>query len=103
MLNSSRRSGFSRETIVSEIIGIIETMFPDLALGFGGGIEPESRFIADLGFESINLVQFAEAIENHFKITNLPFQELFLQEDAFIEDLNILDAVEFLHTHLNNQ
>ena len=103
MLNSPPRSRFSRETILKEVINIIEAQFPELEMGFSGGIRPKSRLITDLGFESINLVQFAGAVEKHFKIKNLPFWELFMGAGVFIEELKIVDAVEFLHTHLNNQ
>jgi acyl carrier protein len=103
MLNSSSGSGFSKEAILKEVTIIVRAMFPELEEGFSGSIKPESRLIADLGFESINLVQFAEAVEKHFNTSQLPFQELFLQEDVVIEDLKILDAVEFLYTNLKKR
>jgi acyl carrier protein len=92
---------FDRDTILHDLIKIIEEMFCDWENGLSGTVGKETRLVADLALSSIQIVQLVLAIEKHFQRQGLPFQTLFLSDDRNVEDLRISDVVDFLHTHLN--
>ncbi|GIX45858.1 MAG: acyl carrier protein [Candidatus Tectimicrobiota bacterium] len=91
----------SRETILHGVVQILTDMTADWEDAFTGPIGPETRLVADLAFESIDVVQLAVAIEEHFQHPNLPFQKLLMRDGRYVEDLQVADLVEFLYTHLN--
>jgi acyl carrier protein len=100
---SERASGtkYDRETILRELIGILEDMTGDWEVSYDGGIGPDTRLIADLGLESIDVVQLVVAIEEHFGRRDLPFGELLMEDGRYVDDLRIGDAADFLAKHLS--
>ena len=68
---------------------------------FSNPIGPETLMAADLGLESIQLVQLAVATEAHFNNKDLPFQELFMMDKDEFDDLRVSELVDFLYIHLN--
>lgn len=91
---------FDRETITRELVAILEEMTSDWDSEFDA-IGPETRLIADLGFESIDVVQLVVAMEEHFQRRDLPFGELLMEGGQYVDDLRVGDAVEFLVKFLN--
>lgn len=92
---------FDKDTIQCDLLKILKAMPSDWEGGFSGTIGMETRLIADLALESIQIVHLVLAIEKHFQRQGLPFQKLFLPEDRDINDLRVSDLVEFLYAHLN--
>lgn len=91
---------FGKDVILSDIVKILQDMTSDWEMGFSGKIGSETRLIGDLGFESIDIVQLAVAIEEHFNRRDLPFQDLFMTDGRYVEDLKVSDLVDFLCAHL---
>lgn len=101
MVNSQSKKLFEKDTILRDLIKIIRDMPSDWESGFSGTIGAETRLVADLALGSIQIVQLIIAIEKHFQRQGLPFQKLFMSDDRNVDNLQVSDVVEFLHTHLN--
>lgn len=100
-IQSSNR--LEEHAILGEILKILENMTLDWEMGFAGKIGPETRLVADLAFESLDVVQLAVAIEEHFKRSGLPFQKLFMTLDGgYVDDVRVSDVVEFLCRHIGS-
>jgi acyl carrier protein len=89
------------QTILQDIVMILQEMTSDWDTGFIGGIGPETRLVHDLGCESIDVVQFVVAIEERFKRRNLPIEKLLMVDDRYVDDLRVAEVVAFLHRHLS--
>jgi acyl carrier protein len=92
-----------KNTILHEVVQILQEMTSDWDTGFAGGIGPETHLVADLGCESIDVVQFVVAIEERFKRRDFPIETLLMVDDRYVDDLQVSDVVAFLHKHLNGE
>jgi acyl carrier protein len=54
----------------------------------------------DLAFESIDVVQLVVALEKNFERKGLPFEQLFMREGDYVNELEVKEIVEFLHKNL---
>ena len=90
--------GTSPDAILTDLVAIMREMTD---WEYSEVITRETRFFADLGFESIDAVVFGEAIEGHYR-RRFPYAE-FLRElgDREQRDLQLGEVVDFLHRHLN--
>jgi len=91
----------NKETICKELIAILEDMSSDWDVECDGGIGPATRLIADLTFESIDVVQLIVAIEERFQRRDLPFEKLLMKDGRYVDEFRLSDVVEFLHEHLD--
>ena len=98
-LQDSNRRG--KDAILKDLLTILHDVVPGWEMGFAGTITPETRFGADLAFESIQLVRLVVAIQERFQRQSLPFQELLIRDDRVVDDLRVKDVVDFLYLHLN--
>jgi acyl carrier protein len=78
------------------VIGVLQEITQDWDLDLAGGFRPETLLIADLAFESIDLVQFAVSLEQAIGQKGLPFENLFMKDGDYVDDLSIAQVVEFL-------
>jgi len=85
--------------ILGEVVRILEDITRDWDLEFEGGIGPQTHLIADLAFESIDVVQLVVALEERFGRRDLPFQEVLMAEGRYVDDLTVAQLTEFLHAH----
>ncbi len=70
-------------------------------MDFQGPIGAETRLVADLGCYSVDVVQLAIAIEEHFQRRSLPFHKLLMTADGrYVEDVTVQELVDFLHACL---
>src|SRR5687767_12578734 len=103
MNNTNWKSGQENETILNIVLKILEEMTSDWETGFTGPLDPQTLLVADLAFESIDVVKLAVALEEHFKRPNLPIQELLMTRDGrYVDDLRVSELVGFLTTHLES-
>ena len=89
----------SREQILSYVLHVLEELRSDW--DYSVPIGPQSRLVADLTFESLDLVVLGTSIQEHFQ-AQIPFA-MFLAEigqrakrDATVEEL-----VEFVYRQLS--
>jgi len=96
------QSSFSKDEIIQSIIGILEDMTADWDMGFTGAIGPETKIVADLQFESIDVVQLVVAIEEQFKQRKFPFEELLMKDGRYVDEITVNSTADFLCQHLNS-
>ncbi len=89
-----------KATIETGVISVLNNMTQDWDLELEGGIGPTTRLMEDLGFESIDVVQLAVSLEQHFGRKGLPFEKLFMRDGDYVDDLHVNEVVDFLSTNL---
>ena len=89
---------FDRQTILSTVTTTLESLVQDWDLD--ASIGPRTTLVADLGFESIDLIQMVAALEQEFGRPNLPFAELLIVDGRYIDDLSVNQIADFLATRL---
>jgi acyl carrier protein len=87
-----------RTAIEQDVIRILSDMTKDWDLEFSGAIGPQTRLVGDLAFESIDVVQFVVAIEEHYKRRDLPFEQLLMKDGRYVSEIRVQDAVDFLES-----
>lgn len=89
-------SDISREGLQGTVISVLEDTVKDWDLEMDEGIGPETTLIEDLAFESIDIVQFSVALEQALGRKDLPFEKLFIEDGAYVDDVSVNDIVTFL-------
>jgi acyl carrier protein len=101
MLNASREGNTSYQSLLNDIVALVDQIMTGGDLGFEQSIGPESFLGADLGFKSIDAVNLISEIQQKYDRTALPFEELFLRNSSEIQDIRLSELVDFLFIHLN--
>lgn len=83
-----------------DVIELLRDMTSDWDTGFGGELSGSTSLIADLGFESIDVVHLVTALEQHYDRSDLPFEKLLMKEGHYVDDLTIAQIAQFLHAAL---
>jgi acyl carrier protein len=89
-----------RAVVLRDVINILTDMTGDWDTEFHGPIGPETTLVNDLAFESIDVVQLAVAIEEHFGQEGLPFEKLLMTEGHYVDDLQVDQIVTFVCAHV---
>lgn len=85
-----------RAFVQTTVIAIANETVADWGLDLPSGITVDTRLVEDLQFESMDVVQFAVALERAFNRKGLPFEELFMKNGAYVDDLSITEVTNFL-------
>lgn len=93
---------FSKEKILEDVIKIIKDVTSGFDTDYSNDLQPGSRIAADLGFESIDVVEMIVAIEEHYQRRDLPFQKLIMREGKY-QDFKIAEIADFLYNYLTAQ
>jgi len=94
------RAGTSQDPLFDELVTLLEDLTSDWETGFSGEIGRDTRLIAELGFESIDVVHLIVTLEERFGRQDLPFQDLLMRSGRYVSDLSVGDLSGFLRTHL---
>ncbi|WP_372605197.1 acyl carrier protein [Actibacterium sp.] len=86
----------TRQDLEKTVIAVLEETVQDWELELEAGLESATRLIEDLAFESIDVVQFAVALEQALDRKGLPFEQLFIQEGNYVDDVTVAQVVDFL-------
>ena len=98
---SESSRAYEKDAILGDLIQIINGLIGDWEIGFSGRLGPETLLVSDLGLESIDVVGFIIAIEEHYQRQDLPFAELVMTDGRYVEDMSLRELVDFLHRYLN--
>jgi acyl carrier protein len=85
-----------KEAILGPVREILEDITQDWDLDCSGEISSQTRLIADLAFESIDVVMLIVAIEERFGRKGLPFENLLMVDGRYVDDLSVQQMVDFL-------
>lgn len=101
MIDMSGNGRIDKETIQKDLVAIVDDMTRDWDTDGDDAIGPNTRLIRDLEFESIDVVQFVVAIEQHYQRSTLPFEKLLMKDGRYVDELVLADAVDFLYRYLD--
>lgn len=96
------RDKFSKDDILNELTALLKDITLDWDLEFDEEIGAHTRLIADLAFESVDIVQLVVAVEEHFKCKGLPWEEFLMEDSRYVDEINVGDTVDFLYQKLNS-
>jgi len=89
----------SRDQILSDVLDLLRKLADDWE--YTGEITPQTRFFADMGLGSLDVVVLGTAVQEHYKQV-LPFAELFAQVgQRALPDIPVGEWVDFIHQHLD--
>ena len=86
----------SRADIEKTVVDIVTQTIQDWDVDVPGGVGVDTLLMQDLAFESIDIVQFAVAIEQATNRKGLPFEKLFMQDGDYVDDVRLSQVVDFL-------
>ena len=93
---------FTEESINQEIIKILTDMTSDWDIDEdAGAITTSTKLVADLSFESVEIVQLMVQIEQHFGLKNLASEKLLIKDGRHVPDLSVPEISRFLLGELN--
>lgn len=90
----------SRETLLGTVSVLIEEMMRDWDALLTEPISESTALVADLGYESVDLMQLMVALEQAFEVRGLPYEELFLEDGAYVSELQVDRLLDFLQRTL---
>lgn len=76
-----------RSTTMDTVITTIESLVQDWDVDEPVG--PDTRVVADLGFESIDLIQMVAALERAFRLTGRSLVDMLVADGQYVDDLSI--------------
>ena len=91
---------WKHEKVLEELLDLVKDMTRDFEIEFESEIGPESRFGADLEFESTDVVELVGSIEERFQRRHIPFDKLILKDGRYA-DFSIQELADFLYTELS--
>jgi acyl carrier protein len=86
----------SRADVENAVVGVVNQTIQDWDIDLPGGVTVQTLLMQDLAFESIDIVQFAVAIEQAADRKGLPFEKLFMQDGDYVDDVRLSQVVDFL-------
>ena len=90
-----------KQSVLQILVDILTDMTSEWDMDSDDPVGNQTKLIEDLGFESIDVVQFVVAIEEHYQTKELPFEKLLMVDDRYVDEIVVEDVVEFLCRHLN--
>lgn len=88
------------EAIQVKVIAVLQDMIADWELDDINEINAETKLMEDLAFESLDIVQFVVSLEKEFECRNLPFQNLFMNDSDYVDEIEVKEVVEFLKKNI---
>ena len=88
------------QDVSSQLVGILTDMTSDWDIELDSEINRETRLIADLAFESIDIVELVVAIEQTFNSRGIPFERLLMVDGRYVDDLSVAQVSDFVAANL---
>ena len=89
----------SHEQVRAQVLELVRDMMQDFDTDLSGGVKLESFFVADLDFQSTDVVELIVQVEKRFQRRKLPFQKLVLKNGKYA-DFTVGELADFLYAHL---
>lgn len=100
MSNEASTLNITHEQIERDIVAILTDMTTDWDLSYGEPVNANTRLMADLAFESIDVVQLVVAIEAHYGRRKMHFEQLMMVDGRYVQELQVKEIVDFLAKQL---
>ncbi len=89
-------TAMTRDQVFADVVKVLTDLTSDWDVAFDGGFTAETGLVSDLSFESIDVVHFVTALEEHYQRRDLPFQDILMEDGKYVEDIHLGDVVDFL-------
>jgi|GEM_PF-710940 len=99
-MNDLATPSMAPEAITAQLIATLEDFTADWDSEFEGDMNRDTKLLADLSFESIDIIQLVVAIEEDFGKRKLPFETLLMKDGRYVDDLSIGQISDFLAQQL---
>jgi acyl carrier protein len=86
----------SRDALIGRLVLLLEDFTQDWDQAGEAAMGAETRLLADLGFESVDIIQLTVAIEEEFGLHKTPFDQLLMKDGRYVDDLSIGQIADFL-------
>ena len=90
----------NEQDVSCQLVGILTDMTSDWDIELDSEINRETRLIADLAFESIDIVELVVAIEQTFNSRGIPFERLLMVDGRYVDDLSVAQVSDFVAANL---
>ncbi len=84
------------DALLKPLIALLEDFTQDWDHSFEGTMSRSTRLFADLGFESIDIIQLAVAIQEEVLRKRVAFDQLLMRDGRYVDDLSIGQIADFL-------
>lgn len=84
------------DVYVQKLITLLEDFTQDWDTGLEGAMTRDSHLLADLSFESIDIIQLIVAIQEDILGAKLPFEKLLMKDGRYVDDLSIGQIADFI-------
>lgn len=91
---------FSTDEIDEKLKAIVDDFLVDFDEEFDEDVTRQTKLLADLGFESIDVIQLVVAIEEDFGTRGLGFEDLLMVDGRYVDDLSVGQIADFLGQRL---
>ncbi|MGQ0529722.1 MAG: acyl carrier protein [Panacagrimonas sp.] len=81
---------------MAPLIALLEDFTQDWDHEYAGEMNAETRLLADLGFESIDIIQLVVAIQEEVVRSKLSFDRLLMKDGRYVDDLSIGQIAQYL-------
>ena len=88
------------DELKARLIAILQDFTQDWDHEFEGEMGRGTMLVADLAFESIDIIQLVVAIEEEFGKRKLPFNQLLMKDGRYVNDLSVGQIVDFLEPYV---
>lgn len=90
----------TRADVEKAVVGVANETIQDWDVDVPGGVTLDTLLMTDMGFESIDVVQFAVGIELAAGRRGLQFEKLFMQDGEYVDDVRLRQVADFLCSEL---
>lgn len=84
------------DALVPPLVNLLKDFTQDWDHSFEGEMGRSTRLFADLGFESIDIIQLAVAIQEEVVKRRVSFDKLLMKDGRYVDDLSIGQIADFL-------
>jgi len=89
------------DALIQPLITLLEDFTQDWDTEPDAAMNGDTRLLADLGFESIDIIQLTVALEETFGLRKVPFDQLLMQDGRYVNDLSLRQIATFLQRFIN--
>ncbi|MFP5306445.1 MAG: phosphopantetheine-binding protein [Gammaproteobacteria bacterium] len=84
------------QTLVARLVSLLKDFTQDWDSVLDGEYGRDTRLLADLGFESVDIIQLTVAVEEEFGLHKTPFDRLLMKDGRYVDDLSVGQLADFL-------
>ena len=95
------RVAVDHDTIEKTVIATLEDLVQDWDIE--EPIQCDTKVVADLGFESIDLIQMVAALERAFKLKGGSLVEMLVADGRYVDDLTVDQIVQRIAIRVANE